>query len=150
MEWSIKHFNELSNIEVYEIIKLRTDVFVVKQESIYADCDNKDLDAYHLQLRNEHNQLVGYCRLLNYGVSYEDSYSIGRVIIAPVLRGTGNGEELVRKGIAFIKEHWGGKAITISAQQRLQHFYEKVGFTVQSEPYMEDGIPHIRMTAHIN
>ena len=122
MEWSIKHFNDLSNIEVYEMIKLRTDVFVVEQESIYSDCDNKDLDAYHVQLRNERNQLVGYCRLLNFGVSYEDSYSIGRVIIASELRGTGSGEQLVRKGITFIEEHWGGKVITISAQHRLQQF----------------------------
>jgi len=150
MEWSIKHFNDLSNIEVYEMIKLRTDVFVVEQESIYSDCDNKDLDAYHVQLRDECNQLVGYCRLLNFGVSYEDSYSIGRVIIASELRGTGSGEQLVRKGITFIEEHWRGKVITISAQHRLQQFYEKVGFKVQSEPYMEDGIPHIRMTIHIN
>lgn len=149
MKWSIKHFDELTNIEVYEIIKLRTEVFVVEQESIYSDCDNKDLDAYHLQLRDEQNQLLGYLRMLDRGVSY-DSYSIGRVIIDLQLRGTGYGEQLVRRGVAFIAEHWGGQHITISAQQRLTRFYEKVGFQVESEPYIEDGIPHIQMSLHLN
>ncbi|MFC6334540.1 GNAT family N-acetyltransferase [Paenibacillus septentrionalis] len=148
MKWSIKHFNELTNLEVYQMIKLRTDVFVVEQESIYSDCDNKDLDAYHVQLRDEQDQLVGYCRLLNQGVSYE-GYSIGRVIIAPSLRGTGYGDQLVMRAVSFIKEHWNGKVITISAQHRLQKFYEKAGFQAESEPYLEDGIPHIQMSLHI-
>lgn len=145
MNWSIKHFNELTNLEVYQIIKLRTDVFVVEQTSIYSDCDNKDLNAYHLQLRDEHDQLLGYLRMLDQGVSY-DSYSIGRVIIAPQLRGTGYGEQLMLRGIEFIAGHWGGKHITISAQQHLTDFYGRVGFQAESEPYIEDGIPHVQMS----
>lgn len=148
MEWSIKHFNELTNIEVYEIIKLRTDVFVVEQQSIYSDCDNKDLQAYHLQLRSANGKLVGYLRMLDRGVSY-DSYSLGRVIIDSSLRGTGYGKQMLERAIAFIVEHWGGKEITISAQQHLTRFYGLVGFQQQSEPYMEDGIPHVQMSLKI-
>lgn len=149
MNWSIKHFNELTNLEVYQMIKLRTDVFVVEQTSIYSDCDNKDLDAYHLQLRDEQEQLVGYLRMLNQGVSY-DSYSIGRVIIAPQLRGTGYGEQLVQRGVDFIARHWGGRHITISAQQHLTNFYGRIGFHTESEPYIEDGIPHVQMSLLLN
>lgn len=149
MQWSIKHFSELSNLEVYEIIKLRTDVFVVEQQSIYADCDNKDLDNFHLQLRNDSNQLVGYLRILNKGVSY-DTYSIGRVIISDSIRRTGYGEQMMKRAIAFIKEHWQGNAITISAQHQLVNFYGRVGFVVESEPYIEDGIYHIQMRAELD
>ena len=148
MNWSIKHFNELSGLEVYEIIKLRTDVFVVEQQSIYIDCDNKDLDAFHLQLRDEQGRLLGYLRMLDQGVSYP-CYSIGRVIISPQLRGTGYGVQLVSRGIQFIKEHWEGKQITISAQQHLVAFYGQVGFKQESEPYIEDGIPHVKMSVYL-
>ncbi|MCR8659658.1 GNAT family N-acetyltransferase [Paenibacillus endoradicis] len=149
MEWSIKHFSQLSNVEVYEIIKLRTDVFVVEQQSIYADCDNKDLEAFHLQLRDEAGQLLGYLRLLNQGVSYK-TYSIGRVIITPPLRRSGFGEQMLQRAIAFIASHWQGDAITISAQQQLTRFYERVGFVVESDPYIEDGIYHIQMRLELN
>lgn len=144
MQWSVKHFSELTNIEVYEIIRLRSDVFVVEQQAIYLDCDNKDLNNYHLQLRNEYNELVGYARMLDKGVSY-DTYSIGRVIITPSIRGTGLGKQLVERAITFIAQYWKGDAITISAQQRLTRFYESLGFKVESEPYVEDMIAHVQM-----
>lgn len=149
MEWILKHFSQLSSIEVYEMIKLRTDVFVVEQQSIYSDCDNKDLDAYHLQLRDASGQLVGYLRILNQGVSYE-TYSIGRVIITSALRRTGFGEQMLHRAIAFVASQWQGDAITISAQQQLTSFYERVGFKVESEPYIEDGIYHIQMRLELN
>lgn len=149
MQWSIKHFSELSNIEVYQMIKLRTDVFVMEQQSLYGDCDNKDLDAFHLQLRNEQDELVGYLRLLDKGVKY-DTHSIGRVIITSSLRRTGLGEQMLHRAIAFVASHWQGTAITISAQQHLTGFYERVGFKVESEPYLEEGISHIQMRLDLN
>ncbi|HIW34646.1 MAG TPA: GNAT family N-acetyltransferase [Candidatus Paenibacillus intestinavium] len=149
MEWSIKQFSQLSNVEVYEIIKLRTDVFVVEQQSIYSDCDNKDLEAYHLQLRDAAGRLVGYLRILNQGVSYP-TYSIGRVIITSALRGSGFGEQMLQRAIAFVTSHWHGDVITISAQQQLTRFYERVGFAIESQPYIEDGIYHIQMRLELN
>jgi len=143
MEWTIKRFNELSTNELYHMYKLRTDVFVVEQESIYSDFDGKDFEAFHLQIVHE-GELVGYLRMLDKGVSYS-TYSIGRVVIAPSMRGTGLGERMMREAIRFIREHWQGDCITISAQLRLTKFYERVGFTVESEAYIEDQIPHIQM-----
>lgn len=143
MEWTIKSFDELSTYELYHMFKLRTDVFVVEQESIYSDFDGKDFAAFHLQIMHE-GELVGYLRLLDKGVSYS-TYSIGRVVIAPSMRGTGLGEKMVREAVRFIKEHWNGSSITISAQLRLTKFYERMGFKIQSEPYDEDNIPHIQM-----
>lgn len=143
MEWTIKRFNECTTYELYHIYKLRTDVFVVEQESIYSDFDGKDFEAFHLQIKHE-GELVGYLRMLDKGVSYS-TYSIGRVVIAPSMRGTGLGEKMMREAVRFIKEHWNGSSITISAQLRLTKFYERIGFKIESDPYMEDNIPHIQM-----
>ena len=143
MEWSIKHFSQLTNLEVYEIAQLRIDVFIVEQQIIASDCDNKDLDAYHLQIRQD-NKLVGYLRILDKGVSYP-SYSIGRVIIHESARRQKLGEKMIEAAIQFIEDKWDGDCITISAQAHLTSFYERNGFKIISEPYIEDGIPHIKM-----
>lgn len=143
MEISIKHFNELTTTELYHILQLRGNVFVVEQHVIAPDCDNKDLDAYHLQIKEE-GKLIGYCRLLNKGVSYT-SYSIGRVVIAPEARGRKLGYQLIKEAIAFIEKHWGGDCITISAQAHLTEFYALNNFEVISDVYIEDSLPHIKM-----
>ena len=143
METSIKHFSELTTLELYQILQLRIEVFVVEQKVIAPDCDNKDLDAYHLQIR-ENGQLIGYCRLLNKGVSY-DSYSIGRVIISSAARGKKLGFNLIQTAIKFVEDHWNGDCITISAQAHLTHFYGLNGFVAISDPYIEDSLPHIKM-----
>jgi len=143
LDISIKHFNELTTIELYQILQLRSEVFVVEQHVIAPDCDNKDLDAYHLQIR-EAGQLIGYCRILNKGVSYT-SYSIGRVVIAQAARGKKLGYQLIKDAINFVEQHWNGDCITISAQAHLTEFYGLNGFVAISEPYIEDSLPHIKM-----
>lgn len=143
MDITIKHFNQLTTKELYHILQLRSEVFVVEQNVIAPDCDNKDLDAFHLQII-EDGQLIGYCRILNKGVSYS-SYSIGRVIIAASARGKKLGFKLIEEAINFVQSHWQGDCITISAQAHLTHFYGLNGFKVISEPYIEDSLLHIKM-----
>lgn len=143
MDISIKHFNELTTKELYRILQLRSEVFVLEQKVIAPDCDNKDLDAFHLQIIDE-GKLIGYCRILNKGVSY-DSYSIGRVIISAQARGKKLGFKLIQEAIHFVETYWKGECITISAQAHLTHFYGLNGFKAISEPYIEDSLPHIKM-----
>lgn len=143
MDITIKHFKELTTTELYYILQLRSDVFVVEQHVIAPDCDNKDLDAYHLQIK-EDGKLIGYCRILDKGVSY-DSYSLGRVVISPSARGKKIGFLLIKEAIKFVEDHYGGDCITISAQAHLTDFYGLNGFVAISEPYIEESILHIKM-----
>ncbi|HUZ60835.1 MAG TPA: GNAT family N-acetyltransferase [Hanamia sp.] len=142
--WQCKFFSELTNEELYKIIQLRMDVFVVEQNIAYQDCDNKDIIAYHLTGWQENN-LVAYTRLLDKGISYPEAASIGRVITARSHRGQNFGKQLMVKSIEQVYHLFGNLPIKISAQQYLKRFYESFSFVQKGEPYLEDGINHIAM-----
>jgi len=145
--WSCLRFNELSTEDLYRLLQLRAEVFVVEQGCAYQDVDGYDHEALHVmgQLSGaDEAQLVSYSRLLPPGAKYEGA-SIGRVITKKSIRGGGAGKALILNSLAFCRQHWPGLIITISAQAYLQKFYIGLGFENVSEPYDEDGIPHIRM-----
>ncbi len=142
MELVVRKFEELTVKELYEILKLRVDVFVVEQNCPYPEIDDKDQEAYHVWLRDE-DGIVSYLRVLDKGVSFEDA-AVGRVISAK--RRKGYGTIVLKEGIRIAKEKFGAEKITIEAQVYARKFYENVGFRQVSEEFLEDGIPHILMT----
>ena len=144
MEWKLKKFNELTNWELYSILQLRSEVFIVEQNCVYLDLDGKDATAWHLMgMINE--KLAAYTRLLPPGISYDDP-SIGRVVTSKSERGAGIGRRLMHESIEHCKTLFGERSITLGAQVYLQKFYESLGFMQIGKEYIEDGIPHIRMT----
>jgi len=144
INWVIKHFNELSPHELYTIMQLRNEVFVVEQNCVYPDADNKDQLAYHLMgWMNE--KLIAYTRLLPAGIAYPGYASIGRVATAASARGKGIGKELMNRSIEYIENLFGRSAIKIGAQLYLKKFYTEFGFNQSSHVYLEDGIEHIEM-----
>lgn len=143
IQFKIKRFNELSIAELYSLLQLRSEVFVVEQKCIYQDIDGKDEKALHV-LGYHDGYLAAYSRLFNKGHYFEES-SIGRVVVSPKYRDKKFGHDLMRVSIEAIKENFNETAITISAQEYLKKFYESHGFTQTSEMYLEDDIPHIEM-----
>ena len=141
--FKIKRFNELSSAELYSVLQLRSEVFVVEQNCVYQDIDGKDEKALHV-LGYYQNELTAYSRLFDIG-NYFDETSIGRVIVRQKFRKFNSGHELMRVSIAAIEESFNQTAITISAQEYLKKFYESHGFIQTSESYLEDDIPHIEM-----
>ena len=144
--WKNKHYNKLELDELYEILKLRSKVFVVEQNCVYQDIDEKDRhpEAMHLMGYTESGLLAVYLRILPAGLSY-DEVSIGRIVSAPKMRGQGCGEPLVNKALQIIEQYWPNSAVKIGAQEYLGNFYQKFRFKAVSESYLEDGIPHIDM-----
>lgn len=142
--WTCKKFDELSTTELYCILHLRSTVFVVEQNCAYLDPDNRDAGSYHL-CGWLHNKLVAYCRLLPPGLAYADEASIGRVVTDPAHRKAGFGKIMMTKAIELTMELFRVSSIKIGAQQYLKKFYGDLGFKVMSEPYLEDGIPHVHM-----
>jgi ElaA protein len=141
--WILKAFEDLTTLELYRILQLRNEVFIVEQNCPYQDMDNKDLKAFHLMgMRN--NRLVAYSRLLAPGISYSES-SIGRVVSSPSARKTGIGKELMEENIKQIRELFHTDTIRIGAQQYLKKFYESFDFFQEGPSYLEDNIPHIIM-----
>lgn len=143
IEWKYKKFDELTNIELYEILKLRNTVFVVEQNCVYLDTDDKDLQSCHL-LGYKQNQLIAYLRILPPGISYNEA-SIGRVVIHSNFRKHRNGIELMKIAIVKTLEQFDTDSIKISAQCYLLNFYSNLGFVAVGEAYLEDDIPHIEM-----
>lgn len=141
-----KSFSELTPLELYSLLRLRSAVFVVEQNCAYLDLDNKDQLSFHVLAFHEH-QLVAYTRCLPEGVSYKGSSSIGRVVIDPEYRDRKWGYELMEYSMKECRERFETHKITISAQHHLQRFYEKCGFIAVGEVYPEDDIPHIKMIA---
>lgn len=139
-----KNFNELTLEELYEILKLRSEVFVVEQNCIYNDIDGKDLTSSHIMIK-ENGKIKAYLRALQPGVSYEDA-SLGRVLVSPDARGKGYAKTIVTKGVEYILNNFNTTKITIGAQEYLKNFYSEIGFKPISEVYDEDGIPHLDMT----
>ena len=141
--WSCKSFIELTNEELYKILQLRMEVFVVEQNSVYQDCDDKDQQSYHY-MGYQRDKLVAYTRLIPPGIAYAGS-SIGRVVTSPLVRGNKIGRELMKRSIDKTIELFGKVSITIGAQLYLKNFYESLGFIKISDIYLEDGIEHIKM-----
>ena len=143
--WQLKTFAELTTKELYQLLKLRVNIFVVEQTCPYPELDDKDHQdgVYHL-LGYADNQLVANARLLPAGISF-DSVSIGRVATHKEYRATGLGHQLMQQAIIHCENLWPGVSIEIGAQQHLTPFYQRHGFIQTSEMYLEDDIPHVDM-----
>lgn len=144
LTFSIRPFEELSLVELYEIMRLRQEVFVVEQNCPYLDADGKDLDSLHV-LGFENKKLCCYCRLLPKGISYPDATSIGRVITSQEVRGKGYGKKMMEAAISTLKMQYPDHPIKISAQKYLKLYYESFGFVDSNIEYLEDNIWHILM-----
>lgn len=142
--WQCKYFTDLSNWELYKILQLRSEVFVVEQNCVYQDCDDKDLDAYHY-MGWHNNKLVAYSRLFNQGSFFADAAAIGRVITSQSIRGQHVGKQLMSHSIQEVYRRFGALPIRVSAQLYLKDFYESFSFVQKSKVYLEDGIEHISM-----
>ena len=140
-----KEFDALTLQELYALLRLRSEVFVVEQNCVFQDMDNKDQQCHHVLLYNEAN-LVAYARLVPPGVSYPSHMSIGRIITSMQVRGTGVGRQLLDFSIAACYRLFGNGPIKIGAQLYARKFYESFGFVQTGEVYDEDGIDHIEMT----
>lgn len=143
ISWQLKTFEALSPIELYSILKLRGEVFVLEQSCPYVDADGKDLHSYHL-LGFVGNDLAAYSRLVLPLVSYEE-VSIGRVVTSTKYRNKKYGKLLMQKSIEEVQRIFGQVPIRIGAQTYLKKFYENFGFVDMNEPYVEDGIDHLIM-----
>lgn len=143
MNWKIKKFEELELKEMYKILALRNEIFIVEQECPYQDCDGKDEKSYHL-FAEENGEIVAYSRIIEKGVSY-DEISIGRVTVKKSYRGKGISREMISKAIEFIEKDLNETNIKIQAQAYLLNFYKSFGFKEVSQEYLEDNIPHIDM-----
>ena len=143
MNVAVKTFKELNITELYEILQLRSEVFVVEQDCVYQDLDGKDIDALHI-IGIKNNKIVAYTRIFEAGL-YFDSASIGRVVVTMEERRYGYGKVIMEASIQAVKEIWKEKTIKISAQIYLKDFYKGLGFEEFGEGYLEDGIPHIGM-----
>ena len=143
MKWTLVKFDDLSALELYKIMQLRNEVFVVEQNCVYQDADDKDQKGFHFMGWDDET-LIAYTRILPPGVSYTEP-SIGRVVTAPSARKNGIGRELMIRSIAAVKKLYGELPIKIGAQVYLQKFYTSLGFLQTSAIYMEDNIEHIEM-----
>ena len=148
LNWEVKKFKELSPTELYAILQLRNEVFVVEQNCVYPDLDNKDQSSFHLMAWNE-SKLIAYTRLIPPGIAYPLA-SIGRVVNSPAARGLGIGIELMQRSILECNRLFGNGSIQIGAQLYLKNFYKSLGFNPSGEVYLEDGIEHVEMTRTVN
>lgn len=148
MTFVFKTFQELTVDELYDILRLRSEIFVVEQNCVYNDLDGFDKEAVHL-FNKKDGKIVAYARLLKPGTRFAD-FSIGRVVVKETERGTGLGIALMEAAKNYIINEFGATKIKISAQSYLQRFYENLGFEVITEMYLEDGIPHFGMIFEAN
>jgi ElaA protein len=145
--WVCKHFSELTKEELYRLLRLRSEVFVVEQNCVFLDQDDKDGVCHHVMGWKE-GKLVGYSRIVPAGISYAEC-SIGRIVTSPAARGLGVGRELLSFSIGVLYQLHGKRDIRIGAQYYLKEFYESYGFVQTGEVYPEDGIDHIEMLLSI-
>lgn len=147
VQWNCAKVEDITSLDLYKIIALRVDVFVVEQNCPYPDLDHVDTKENVYLIWGEDKEGVVACtRIIGAGISYPE-VSIGRVAIAKRARGIGLGHTLMDYSIAQCDKIWGKPAITISAQAHLENFYQQHGFKTCSKPYLEDDIPHIKMTS---
>ena len=144
LSFTTKNFEALNTKELYAILALRAEVFVVEQNCPYQDVDGKDTQSLHV-LGHLDQKLVAYARVLGKGVSYQDFASIGRVVISPAVRGKKYGHKIVACAVEVCHKNFSNQPIKISAQAHLERFYNDHGFKATGEAYLEDGIPHIGM-----
>lgn len=146
VHWLARRFSELDLDTLYALLKLRSEVFVVEQNCVYLDPDGKDRhpETVHLLGIADDGSLAGYLRILPAGLSYPQA-SFGRVLTAPAWRGRGLGDPMLHAALDEIERRWPGADVQIGAQAHLQGYYGRHGFEPSSEPYVEDGIPHIDM-----
>ena len=144
IKWKEQKFSDLNNKELYEIFKLRCEVFVVEQEILYNDFDDKDYKAIHLS-GFKGGKLMAYGRIFNKGDYYPNNPGFGRVAVIEKERGNNHGKELVKKCMEVCEKNFEEKEIKISAQAYLEKFYLDLGFEFRGEKYIEDGIPHCAM-----
>ena len=143
MIWQVKEMSQLSVLEMYNILRLRAEVFVVEQNCVYQDLDGKDDNSLHVYC-TDNNETVAYARIVLAGVSYKE-VSIGRVVVAEEYRSQKLGFELMEVTVEFIEKDLGKQPIRISAQSHLEKFYGSLKFNPTGKSYLEDGIPHIEM-----
>ena len=143
MNWTCKKFEDLKPRELYSIMHLRNQVFVVEQKCIYQDADNKDIYCHHLMAR-KNNTLIAYARILPAGIAFME-VSIGRIVTSPSQRRTGIGRILLQKSIEQTYLLYGKVPIRIGAQLYLKKFYESFNFQPTGPHYLEDDIEHIEM-----
>lgn len=139
-----KTFKELTTQELYDLLQLRSEVFVVEQNCIYQDLDGKDKNALHV-IGTKNDKIVAYTRVFEPGYYFENA-SIGRVVVSNEERQHKYGYEIMEASIKAIKEYFNKTTVTLSAQSYLKKFYNNLGFKTTGEAYLEDGIPHIEMT----
>jgi ElaA protein len=144
LDWRFKTFEELSTTELYEILQLRNEVFVVEQRCCFLDLDGKDQKSHHLSGYRD-DKLMAFSRIVPPGVSYEFA-SIGRIAVSGQGRGMGYGIELLKESITMVEKLYGKTIIRIGAQLYLKRFYGSFGFVQSSDVYLEDDIEHIEMT----
>lgn len=142
-QWLNTRFEALSATELYAVLQLRQDIFVVEQACVYRDLDGLDAHCWHMRHLQD-AELLAYQRCLPPGLSYAES-SLGRITVTAAARGTGLGRALVQRGIDFNRQQWPGAGIAIGAQAYLRDFYASLGFVASGEPYLEDGIFHLPM-----
>jgi ElaA protein len=143
IQWLLKKFEELSPYQLYSILQLRNEVFVVEQNCVFQDADDKDQNSHHL-MGFDNNKLIAYTRIVPPGEAYEQA-SIGRVVTSSSVRKLGAGKELMKQSINAVYSLFGNQPIKIGAQLYLKKFYESFGFEQTSDVYLEDGIEHIYM-----
>jgi len=148
VDWKYKDFAQLTPLELYDSLRLRSEVFVVEQNCIFLDLDTLDQDCFHL-LGYYHNKLIGYSRIVPAGIVYREA-SIGRVVTSPSVRKSGAGKQLMQQSIDKLYDSFGKVSIKIGAQFYLKNFYQSFGFTQTSEIYLEDGIQHIYMMKNVS
>ena len=144
LKWNLKKFQELTNEELYQLLRLRSEIFVVEQQSLFLDMDNKDQHCHHM-IGEVDGRLIAYSRIVPLGLSYEFP-SIGRIVVSQEGRSFGLGKELMTRSISALEGLYGKGPIKIGAQVYLEKFYESFEFRRASAPYLEDGIEHIHMT----
>lgn len=144
IHWQCKAFDELSLNELYSLLALRAEVFVVEQDCPYQDLDGKDPQCLHILGTDTNGDLLAYARIVPAGLAYEQ-VALGRIVTSPKVRRTGAGKQLMHYGLEQIEEKYGTVPIVMSAQCYLLDFYKSFGFVPQGEEYLEDGIPHMHM-----
>lgn len=143
MHWSCTRFEALGVHGLYQVLALRCRVFILEQGA-FQDPDGVDAQCWHLCGHGEQGSLLAYLRIVDAGVKYAEP-SIGRVVTAPEVRGSGLGRQLMIEGLQRCRQAWPGQPIRISAQARLQDFYRSLGFEAASDEYLEDRMPHLQM-----
>lgn len=156
-KFSIKTFDDLTSVDLYHILKARSQVFVVEQQCPYQDMDGIDFDCLHL-VAHQDEKLVGYCRIIpakyntiktSHDVSHVPMAAIGRVLVLPAYRGASIAQQIMTEAIKYCRKKYGKKPIIIAAQTYLIHFYESLGFVIEGERYFEDGLEHVLMVLQL-